>query len=106
IPIDFAEVYNALQMNTVDAQENPMETTFTQKYFEVQDHLSILDHGYQFHFMLANKDWFDSLDTEVQEMIREADDEARKYARDINMDSEEERLNQLEEAGLVIHELT
>src|SRR5699024_4517881 len=80
LPVDFAEVYNALQLGTVDAQENPLETTFTQRYYEVQDELTILNHGYQFHIMLANEEWFDSLKPEIQQLIKDADDEARKYA--------------------------
>lgn len=106
VPIDFTELYNALQQGTVDAQENPVETIYTQKYHEVQDHLTMTNHGYQYHIMLANLGWWDGLSNEVQQLLLEAEEEAKLYARDINMNQVEERLIELEELGLEIHELS
>ena len=35
-PMPFAELYSALQMGVVDGQENPINTIYVQKYYEVQ----------------------------------------------------------------------
>ncbi len=43
-PIAFAEVYLALQNNTVDAQENPLPTIEAKKFFEVQKHIILTGH--------------------------------------------------------------
>ena len=43
-PIAFAEVYLALQNNTVDAQENPLPTIEAKKFFEVQKNISLTGH--------------------------------------------------------------
>jgi tripartite ATP-independent transporter DctP family solute receptor len=43
-PIAFAEVYLALQNNTVDAQENPLPTILAKKFYEVQSHINLTGH--------------------------------------------------------------
>ena len=43
-PIAFAEVYLALQNGTVEAQENPLPTIETKKFFEVQKHIVLTGH--------------------------------------------------------------
>ena len=43
-PIAFAEVYLALQNNTVDAQENPLPTIDAKKFYEVQKFIVLTGH--------------------------------------------------------------
>ena len=43
-PIAFAEVYLALQNNTVDAQENTLPTIEAKKFYEVQKNISLTGH--------------------------------------------------------------
>ena len=43
-PIAFQEVYLALQTNQVEAQENPLTTINTMKFYEVQSHIAITNH--------------------------------------------------------------
>jgi tripartite ATP-independent transporter DctP family solute receptor len=43
-PIAFAEVYLALQNNTVDAQENPLPTIDAKKFYEVQKYIVLTGH--------------------------------------------------------------
>lgn len=43
-PIAFAEVYLALQNNTVDGQENPLPTILAKKFYEVQTHIMLSGH--------------------------------------------------------------
>ncbi|QQK74703.1 TRAP transporter substrate-binding protein [Salicibibacter cibarius] len=105
-PVDFGELYTALQQGTVDAQENPMDTINTMNLYEVQDHLTLLNHGYQFHVMTANQEWFNSLSLETQELIQDAEKEARLYARDLNEEQTQSYIDQIEEdADIEVHEL-
>lgn len=81
-PIDFAELYNALQQKVVDGQENPLETIYLNKYYEVQDYLTIAEHGYLAYMFTVNKDWFDGLSPELQEVVIHAEKEARQLQRE------------------------
>lgn len=106
VPIEFAELYNALQQGVVNAQENPLETIMSNKYYEVQDHLSITNHGYQFYMIVANLDWFNGLSPELQEILIEAEEEARIYAKDLTRELAEKRIEEFKELGMEIHEIS
>ena len=43
-PIDFSEVYLALQQGVVDAQENPLPTILAKRFYEVQSHIMLTGH--------------------------------------------------------------
>ena len=43
-PIDFSEVYLALQQGVVDAQENPLPTILAKRFHEVQSHIMLTGH--------------------------------------------------------------
>ena len=60
-PIEFGELYNALQQRVVNGQENPIKTIYLSRYFEVQDYLTLSDHGLLAYAIVANKDWFEAL---------------------------------------------
>ncbi|MCO6381275.1 TRAP transporter substrate-binding protein [Oceanicola sp. 502str15] len=45
VPIPFGELYTALQTGVVDGEENPLDTIFNMKFFEVQDYLALSNHG-------------------------------------------------------------
>lgn len=42
VPLAFGELYTALQLGTVDGNENALATLYTQRFYEVQDYISIL----------------------------------------------------------------
>jgi tripartite ATP-independent transporter DctP family solute receptor len=43
-PMAFKEVYTALQTGVVDGQENPIETIYAQKFYEVQKAIAMVDY--------------------------------------------------------------
>lgn len=106
VPVDFAELYNSLQQGVVDGQENPLETIYLQKYFEVQNQLIIANHGYLAYISTFNLDFFESLSAEHQEIIIEAEIEARELGRSIAADKEAEYVELLEESGMRVYFLT
>jgi tripartite ATP-independent transporter DctP family solute receptor len=70
-PTPFSEVYSALQLKMVDGQVNPPFVIYDMKFFEVQDYLN---YGYSNPFILtliANRDFYDSLPSDIQKMISE-----------------------------------
>ncbi|MET3506646.1 TRAP transporter substrate-binding protein [Halalkalibacter oceani] len=104
-PIDFAELYTSLQQGVVDAQENPLITILKQKYYEVQNYLTLTNHAYQFHVMMANDQWFTNLDSDIQELILEAEKEAREFSTQMNQDLNESNLQELIDSGMEVNTL-
>jgi tripartite ATP-independent transporter DctP family solute receptor len=57
-PINFGEVYSALQTGLVDGQENPLILIDTAKLYEVQKFCSITNHVWSgIHYSFANPSW-------------------------------------------------
>jgi len=57
-PIAFSEVYLALQQKVVDAQENPLETTFNMKFYEVAPYISLTEHMMEpAHIIVSSALW-------------------------------------------------
>ncbi|GAB1428283.1 hypothetical protein MASR2M17_17130 [Aminivibrio sp.] len=44
MPINFGELYTALQQGVVDGQENPFAIIYSNSFFEVQKYLSVTGH--------------------------------------------------------------
>lgn len=104
--IAFAELYTALQQQVVDGQENPITTIAAMRFFEVQDHLTISDHGFLAYAVVFNKAFFDGLPEEVQTILVETAREAGQYQRDIIEEAERQHLEEFREAGVEIIELS
>lgn len=106
VPIDFGELYNALQQKVIDGQENPLQTTKMLKLWEVQKCISLTSHGYIAYPIIANKKWFESLPADLQDVIVRAEAEAAKQERQILKEEEAQYLAEVEKSGMQIVRLT
>mgnify|MGYP001458496899 CR=1 FL=1 len=104
-PIDFAELYNSLQQGVVDGQENPLETIYVNKYYEVQDYLTLSEHGYLAYVFTINRNWFENLPADLQKIIVEAESEARQLQRELTKNSNLEILDELKDTGIEVIEI-
>lgn len=99
-PMAWTEVYTALQQGTVDGQENPVQTIYTQKIYEVQKYMSITNHVYcPAIIMLSDKVW-NSLTSEQREICKAAALEATAYEREFVSDLEARAIEELPSLGV------
>jgi len=68
-PIDFSEVYTALQTHLVDGEENPLAIINTAKLYEVQKFCSLSSHVWDGYWILGNPAAFRALPTDVQAIV-------------------------------------
>ena len=68
-PIDFAEVYLALQQGVVDAQENPLPTILAKRFYEVQSHIMLTGHLMDSLIFQISDAAFQKLSAEDQEIF-------------------------------------
>ncbi|AOT73068.1 C4-dicarboxylate ABC transporter substrate-binding protein [Geosporobacter ferrireducens] len=106
VPIEYAELYNALQQKIVDGQENPISTIAMNKFYEVQDNMVISNHGYLAYVFVANKGWFEGLPEEYKEMVTASEEEARKVQRKALEEKEKQFLEEIKQSKINIYELT
>jgi len=106
VPIEYAELYNALQQKVVDGQENPIQSIAMNKFYEVQDYMILSNHGYLAYVFVANKNWFDNLPEAYKEMVIEAEAYAKDIERKALEEKEAEFLKEIEQSNITIYELT
>lgn len=101
----FTEVYNGLQQGVVEGQENPLANIETMKFHEVQKYMTMTDHAYHTYAAVMNKDAWESLPEDLQEVMTEAFDEARDYGRELTIEDEKRILEEIKD-DIKITELT
>lgn len=69
--IAFAELPMALKQGVVDGQENPIATIYSNKMWETQKYISMLNYTYNSTHLLMNKASFDKLSAAQQKVISE-----------------------------------
>jgi tripartite ATP-independent transporter DctP family solute receptor len=69
VPINYHEVYTALQLGTVDGEENPFWAIGEMKFYEVQKYIVVSNHAYLVTMFFVNKALLDGLPKEIREAI-------------------------------------
>lgn len=106
VPIDLTELYNALQLGTVDAQENMLYRIEEMKYYEVQKYITISNHALMAEIIVASKLWWDKLPGDIQKKIvstfREVAPQMAKWIEE----HDARALKVFEKHGNIIYKLT
>ena len=68
-PLNFSEVYTALQTHVFDGQENPYTIIDTARLYEVQKYLSVTNHMWSAYHFLGNSDAWKALPPDVQTSV-------------------------------------
>ncbi|MFA6264631.1 MAG: TRAP transporter substrate-binding protein [Pseudolabrys sp.] len=103
----FSEVYQALQVGTVDGQENTWSNILSQKMNEVQKHITETNHGVIDYMVLVNAKWWNGLPKDIQAGLKTAMDEATKVNNDTAGQINEDAKKKIQASGTsTIHTLT
>lgn len=102
----FSEVFSALQQGVIDGQENPLKNITSNKLTEVQKHLTLTRHVYEWIIFVVGKRFYDGLTPEQRKTLQEAAIIARDYMRNAVVADDAEALEEIRKAGLVVTELT
>ena len=104
-PIAMSELFAALQLGTVDGQENPTGRILSARYYEVQKYLSVTRHQHVFEPLVMNLEKFESLPAEFRQALLDAGREVAKVDRKAVADTEADELAQLEQKGMLVNEV-
>ena len=69
-PINFNELYSALQTKVVEGQENPLAIIATTKLYEVQKSLSMTGHVWDGYQILGNRRAWDKLPADLRDIVQ------------------------------------
>lgn len=81
VPMNFSEVYTALEQKTIDGQENPFSVIESSRLNEVQKYLAVSNHMYNPQSLIASKKKWDALTKDEQEILMSTVIEARDWQR-------------------------
>lgn len=95
----FSEVYQALQTGVVDGSENVSSNVFTQKHFEVQSNLTVLDHGYIGYAVITNKKFWDGLPVDIRQHLESAMEQSTRFANQIAKLENDNALSSIKRSG-------
>ena len=79
VPMAVGEVYNALQLKTIDAQENSETVIYANKYMEVQKYISIWDYSTDLEVVMVNLPWWNKLTAEQRAVLERVAKESVQF---------------------------
>jgi tripartite ATP-independent transporter DctP family solute receptor len=104
-PINFGELYAALQTHVVDGQENPLALIQSAKLYEVQKYVSLSGHIWDGHYIFANATRWNSLPQDVRTTVTAAlSDAATKQRQDIQ-EFNEKAAKEMQAAGVTFNKV-
>jgi TRAP-type transport system periplasmic protein len=106
VPMPFAELYGALEAKAVDGQENPYAVILSNKFFEVQKHLSATNHVYAANIVLVSKRFWDRLSPAEQKIMNDSANEARAYQRQVSRAAAQKSIAELQAKGMQFNEVS
>ena len=102
--VPFPEVYLALANKVVDGAEQPLSAIYSQKWYEVQNYVSLTNHIYGNQFLIANGKIWQKIKPEWQHIIEEESRKAGKIARQQTVtDQEREYIAAMQQKGVKVN---
>lgn len=105
-PMNFGEVYSALQQGVIDGQENPIALIHSQRFYEVQKFMSLTGHVFTFYIPVVSQDFWSTLSSEDQQIFLEAMQTAQVYQQELVNAEDSVQLAEIEKAGVKVTKLS
>lgn len=91
----YTEVYNGLQQNVIEGQENPIANITSKRFYEVQKYMTLTANAYHGYAAIVNQQAWDSLPDDLQAVMTQAFDNGRDLARQLTNELEENALDNI-----------
>src|SRR5437660_4783587 len=105
--MSFSELYQALQTGVVDGEDNVPSNILTQKFYEVQKHLTVSYHGRLTYALITNKKFWDGLPADVRSGLDRAVKESTDFFNETAAKDNADALDKIKASGKIqVHVLT
>jgi len=104
-PMNFGEVYSGLQQGVIDGQENPVAHIYSQRFFEVQKHMSLTGHVFTVYIPVMSKYFYDSLSEKHQTLLLDSMAKTEDYQQQLVNTEESSQLAEIEKSGVKVTRL-
>lgn len=106
VPLAFTELYSAMETRAVDGQDNPIAAFESNKFYEVQKHLSSTRHVYQPLIVLFSQKTWDSFSADERKLLKDAAQETAIAQRKVSRGMEAKALEAAKKAGVTYTDLS
>ncbi|GAB5374700.1 MAG: sialic acid TRAP transporter solute-binding subunit SiaP [Acuticoccus sp.] len=101
-PMAFKEVYTALQTGVVDGQENPIETIYAQKFYEVQKGVAMVDYIVKPAYVMISESFWSGLSDDDKALMQKANDASTAKILELLPDQEKKYIEEMQAAGVTV----
>jgi C4-dicarboxylate-binding protein DctP len=107
VGLDFNETFKLLESGELNGEENTISNIYSKKFFDVQSHLTISNHGFLGYAVIMNEDFWKKLSKDEREILSESMKETTEWnqTHSIKMNKEQMRLIE-KQSGIEINTLT
>lgn len=103
----FSEAYQAMQTGVVDGTENILSSYTSQKYCEVQKHVTLTHHTHTGYAAIVNKKFWDGLPADLQAALADAMKQATAFEIHLVAQENQDALAELRKNGrMQVHDLS
>lgn len=103
----FNSTYNLIEAGQVDGEENTISNIYSKKFYNVQKHMTISNHGYLGYVVMMDQKVWDQQTKNTQQILLEAMDEATAWNDRHSILMNEEQLELIKRnSSIQIHELS
>ncbi len=103
VVLPVTEVYLAIQQGTVDGQENPVDTIFSQRFFEVARHITLSNHVYSPLWLCVAERTWGTLPQQARDALVQAGRESGQHNRRTVAANDDALLQQMTQRGAVVN---
>jgi len=98
--VSFSELFTAMQQKLIDAQDNPLNNVYNNKFYEVQNYITMTNHSFTASMYIMSMDLWNSMSAEDQAAINDLCKEMNAVAIDAIRDSDAKLISMLEDSGI------
>ncbi|MBF6615751.1 MAG: TRAP transporter substrate-binding protein [Candidimonas sp.] len=99
-PMSFQELFVALQLGTVDAQNNPLDLIYSANFYEVQDYVILTKDTYTPWAFITNDKLYQNFPADIKANFDDAFKAARDYQNELVAESGDEYVKLLQEKNM------
>jgi C4-dicarboxylate-binding protein DctP len=103
----FNSTYNLIEAGKVDAEENTVSNIYSKKFYNIQKHMTISNHGYLGYAVMMDQKVWDQQTKNTKRILLEAMQETTAWNDQNSIQINEEQLELIKQkSSIQIHELT
>jgi tripartite ATP-independent transporter DctP family solute receptor len=101
-PMAVAELYTALQLGVVEGQENPLNTIYSHKFYEVQKYVALTGHMAMNLVLVTNEKFFQGLSPELRQIFIKSMQDAGDFESEMQIGMNKKNLQDLKDKGMTV----